>query len=561
MSIKHVRRFLCFLMIPVLLSSCSTPLLKPDRSESGTGESTQIEQTTTEPTATIIATETGTPVPSRPIRLGINLEGASDWNAGWPTNDIMKCSRAFFTQNAFWVENGENPWDTEYIGRIPTGEHGYPLELPAEIKGAEAPQIVTTVWANTFAMPVGDYAVYYAGEGEISFGFDATGEVTGKGRMIMHLEPDAGIASMSIIRSSAEDPIRNIRILLPGADPEELFNRVFLEKCEPFAAFRFMDWGSTNFSPLENWDDRAKPEDITFTTGKGFPYEYMIELANTLHKDIWICIPHKANDEYIREMAKLFGEGLDPDIEVYVEYSNEIWNWMFDQAQYLLNEGDQETDWPERCVPIIENALDVFYENWPGEPSRVKRILGVQVGYYDVSERIALNMREGSFDLIAPTAYFGFNEAAIAELEKAGSSADMELLRRLAEEAVSEMGNEIRNIAELCDRLDVGMAYYEAGQHLTPEPFGSEQDYNQALVDFQHDPAMYDIYMQMFEKLDGIKVEKNGNTTLCMLFSLTSADSGRYGSWGLLTNIFDEIDLDFYPKYSAVRDYMSGSTE
>ncbi|NLW88902.1 MAG: hypothetical protein GXY43_04160 [Clostridiaceae bacterium] len=560
MNRKNIARVLCPLLIIVLVSGC-VKIIKPDQTEPTPGTSAPTEQTTTAATLTVETTEPEATVPPPPIRLGVNLEGASDWNSGWPTNDIMKCSRSFFTQNTEWVEGGKNEWDTGYIERIPMGDHGYPLELPAIIKGAEAPQMITTVWANTSAMPEGDYQVYYDGIGEIGFGMDATGEVTGDGRMVMHLTHRDNIASMFILESSAGDPIRNIRILLPGADPEELFNRVFLEKCEPFAAIRFMDWGQTNNSPLVNWDDRAKPEDSTFTAGKGFPYEYMIELANTLHKDIWVCIPHKANDEYISGMAKLFGDGLDPELTLYVEYSNEVWNWMFDQAHYLLDEGDQGVDWPERCVPIIENALDVFSENWTGDPLRLKRVLGIQIGYYDVSERIARNMRPGSFDLIAPTAYFGFSESAIRELENAGSGADMDLLRRLAEEAVVEMGNEIRNIAELCDRLGVGMAYYEAGQHLTPEPFGSEQDYNPALVAFQHDPAMYDIYMQMFEKLEGIKVDKNGDTTLCMLFSLTSADSGQYGSWGLLTDIFGEIDLEDVPKYRAVLDYMNGMTE
>lgn len=560
MNKKNVKLTLCPLLILVFISGC-IKIIKPDQTEPTPGTSTQTEQTMILATTPVATTETEVSLPAQPIQLGVNLEGAADWNVAWPLNDIMKCSRTFFTQNTEWVEGGKNEWDTGYIGQIPMGDHGYPLELPVTINGAEAPQMITTVWANTSAMPEGDYPVYYDGEGEIGFGLDATGEVVGEGRMVMHLRPQDNIASMFILKSSAEDPIRNIRIYLPGADPEELFNPVFLDNCAPFAAIRFMDWGATNFSPLEDWGDRAKPEDITFTTGKGFPYEYMIELANTLHKDIWICIPHRANDEYIREMAELFGDGLDPDLNLYVEYSNEVWNWMFDQAQYLLNEGDQEVDWPERCVPIIENALDVFYENWTGDPLQVKRVLGVQAGYYDVSERIALNMSPGSFDLIAPTAYFGLNEEAIKELEEAGSGADIDLMKRLAEEAVVEMGAEIKGIADLCNRLGVGMAYYEAGQHLTPEPFGSEQDYNPALVDFQHDPAMYDIYMSLFEELEQIKVEKNGDTTLCMLFSLTSADSGQYGSWGLLTNIFGDIDPEYVPKYRAVRDYMNGTTE
>lgn len=556
---KSGRVFLSICMVAILLSGCARNSSATDSKKSQEESSGAVTSTAQETTA--MTEETESPVPQRPVSLGVNLEGATDWGVAWPFNDIMKCSRTFFTQNSTWVDSGINAWDTEYIGQIPMGENGYPLELPVEFKGAEAPQIITTVWANTQAMPLGDYEVYYDGEGEISFGLDATGEVTGEGRMVMHLTDESNIASMSVIRSSAEDPICNIRIYLPGADPEEVFNPVFLERCEPFSAIRFMDWGETNNSSLEKWIDRSKPEDVTYTAGKGYPYEYMIELANTLHKDIWICIPHLADDEYISEMSKLFGEKLDPDIHVYVEYSNEVWNWMFDQTNYLYEQGDQATDWPERIVPFIQNALDVFYENWPGDKSQVSRVLGIQLGYYDVSERIALNMRPGSFDLIAPTAYFGFNDAAIEALEEAGSNADSDLVGRLAEEGVAEMQSSIQSIADLCNTLGVRMAFYEAGQHLTPVPFGSDQDYNQALVDFQHDPAMYDVYMQMFAALDNIHVEKNGDTTLCMLFSLTGSDSGKYGSWGLLTEIFEEIDMNYVPKYRAVQDYMNGTAE
>lgn len=545
----------CICAIAMIFSGCAKDFSLRDKDTDASDKTTeQVEPSATEPIETI--TSETIPEVQKPLSLGVNLEGPADWGVSWPLNDIMKLSRAFFTQNQVWVDGGINAWDTEAFSQIPIGDNGYPLELPADIKGMESPQIITTVWANTESMPEGDYQVYYDGKGKIEFGFDAVGEDLGDGRMIMHLTYKDNIASMSIVESSGADPIHNIRIYVPGADPEELFNPVFLEKCEPFSLLRMMDWGATNFSTLSDWSDRATAEDITFTSGKGYPYEYMIELSNQLHKDVWICIPHLATDEYIKNLSELLFENLDPDLNVYIEYSNEVWNWMFDQTNYLYENGDAGVDWPERIVPFIQNALDVFYDSWPGDKSRVSRVVGVQVGWYDVCERIVLSMREGSFEIISPTSYFGFDEEAIQALEEAGSSADNALLEEIALDSVESIGTEIEKVADLCNRLGVKMAYYEGGQHFTPDPFGSEQDYGQALIDIQHDPSMYDVYMKWFEELEKIKVDANGDTTLCVLFTLASPDSDRYGSFGLFTDLYHDVDIDTIPKYKAVKDYM-----
>ncbi|MBN1775699.1 MAG: hypothetical protein JW817_04455 [Clostridiales bacterium] len=126
---------------------------------------------------------------------------------------------------------------------------------------------------------------------------------------------------------------------------------------------------------------------------------------------------------------------------------------------------------------------------------------------------------------------------AIRAPEEAGSSADIALVERLALNSIESMGAEIQNIANLCNALGVEMAYYEGGQHLTPDPFGSEQEYGAVLVDVQHDPCMYDIYRTWLAELEKIKADANGNTTLCVFSSLSSSDSERYGSFGLLTDM------------------------
>jgi hypothetical protein len=47
-------------------------------------------------------------------------------------------------------------------------------------------------------------------------------------------------------------------------------------------------------------------EDYTWTSYKGIPYEMMIMLMEELHVDGWVCIPHAASDDYIRNMAIIF---------------------------------------------------------------------------------------------------------------------------------------------------------------------------------------------------------------------------------------------------------------
>ena len=157
---------------------------------------------------------------------------------------------------------------------------------------------------------------------------------------------------------------------------------------------------------------------------------------------------------------------------------------------------------PERIIPFIQNALDVFYRSWTADKSGVMRVVGVQVGWYDFSERIVTHVQKGSFDLVAPTSYFGFNEEAIHALEEAGSSADIALVEQLALDSIKSMGAEIQNIANLCNSLGVEMVYYKGGHLLTPDPFGSEQEYGAVLVDIQHDPCMYEIYRKWLAELE-----------------------------------------------------------
>jgi len=472
----------------------------------------------------------------------------------------MKYGRTWITHNADWVSGGTNDWDTDVLQHIPLDEYGYPLALPVEhIPGTEAPQIVRSVWANTEALPEGEYVVLYDGEGTLDFWGDAEIVSTVPGRVVVHVTPGvADIMAMELLTSQAGDPVRNIRFLLPGTEEdtyaEQPWSQAWLNKLEPFKALRFMDWGHTNSSPLQHWDERPQTEDYTYTP-KGIPYEWWPQICNLKQADAWVCIPHAADDNYIRQMARFFRDEMDPNLTIYVEYSNEIWNWIFEQTHYCHDNGDQGVPWPERIVPFVQNALDIWTDEFAGQEDRLVRVVGVQLSWQDVSNRIVFNMVPGSFDAFSPAAYFGFSEEGIAALETLGTDATAEVVLEWAQEgminqAVPWARSQHESIAQ---ELGIPMLFYEGGQHLTPQPFGSEQPYNPALVAAQSHPGMYDLYQEWYDSLRTLST--GADPTLLMNFSFISPTSGQYGSWGLLTSQFhQDAPYEDAPKYQAVLD-------
>jgi hypothetical protein len=103
--------------------------------------------------------------------------------------------------------------------------------------------------------------------------------------------------------------------------------------------FRFMDWSNTNLAYQRNqtWPGRTLPTDATQMqpAGGGVAFEWMIMLANTLGVDPWVNIPHNADDAFVRGLATLLKERVDEQRTTYVEFSNEVWNFGFEQYKYV----------------------------------------------------------------------------------------------------------------------------------------------------------------------------------------------------------------------------------
>src|SRR5262249_2457495 len=133
--------------------------------------------------------------------------------------------------------------------------------------------------------------------------------------------------------------VKNIKLIRPGYDPNttQVFTDQFLSTLQPFNTLRFMDWAVTNNNPVANWADRTQVTYARQAVPNGVAWEYMIQLANLTHKDMWINIPVNATDDYVTQLAALLKQTLNPGLAVYVEYSNELWNSQFTQTTVNKN--------------------------------------------------------------------------------------------------------------------------------------------------------------------------------------------------------------------------------
>ena len=185
--------------------------------------------------------------------------------------------------------------------------------------------------------------------------------------------------------------ITNLRVIRPGYDfnTTQVFRTEYLEHLKNFSVLRFMDWTQTNDNKVVNWSDRNKPTDARQSGLKGVAWEYVVQIANMLDKDVWINVPANANDDYIANLAALMRDGLEPDRVVYVEYSNEVWNGIFDQFDENYDAAVAEVN--AGGSPLnADGSTNSFYWGWRRVGKRTKEISDI---FADVWGQSAINAR------------------------------------------------------------------------------------------------------------------------------------------------------------------------
>ncbi len=233
-----------------------------------------------------------------------------------------------------------------------------------------------------------------------------------------------------------------------------------------------MDWQRTNGSEAREWTDRATPADCTQGSDKGVAAEIMVELANTLHADPWFCMPHEASDDFVERFATLVRDGLRPDLEVYVEYSNEVWNSGFAQARYAelkgIELGLSEHAVEARLRSYAERSVEVFriWERVFGGTDRLQRVLAAQAGWpWTGTELMDWRDAYGDADVLAVAPYFGHALGDPTTQDEVASMPLEELFDVCAGEIASTAGAAALHAANAAQR-GLRLIAYEGGQHL-----------------------------------------------------------------------------------------------
>jgi hypothetical protein len=464
--------------------------------------------------------------------FGLNLSGVVDWSREWAFVDVSKASR---------------PWALAGGGK---GE-------AADAAGNPRPRDGKAVWSLLCRevnghYPAGTYVATWKGAGKLDIKRWDVKETLSRspGRLEFRVEPGHGGIQIDVSESDPDDPVRDIRVWMPGFEgAKSPFHPLFLERIGPAKALRLMDWQRTNGSPLATWADRPTPADARYSTDKGVPVEVMVELANARGVDPWFCLPHKADDDFVRQFAKLVKATLDPARKVYVEYSNEVWNWQFEQTRYAKARGDAlKLGDPSHNRYYSQRSVEIFkiWEQQFGK-DRLVRVLASHAVVPWVSEQIVgWKDAHKHADALAIAPYFGHAFGSPKAVAKTLAMTPDALVAALEKEVDGENADHIRKQAAVAKKHGLRLLAYEGGQHMVGTG-GAENDeaLTAKLIEANRHPRMYDVYRKHFAHWAA------AGGGLFAIFSNVAAPS-KWGSWGVL-EYQDQPTADA-PKYRAYLD-------
>ncbi|MBW4470703.1 MAG: hypothetical protein KME45_09895 [Stenomitos rutilans HA7619-LM2] len=488
--------------------------------------------------------------PNASLTLGINLSGIASYSTELPFVDVFKTSHTWFSnaEGAGWAQGGPlaltpNGW----VASLRSGQYA-----------------TTGLLDNGRHYPAGNYTLLYDGEGKLDVTANSGKGLTivsqSPGRMVVQVTLEADGVQLNLRSTNPANPLRNIRFIMPGHEKTyqtQPFNPQFLKALAPFKIIRFMDWAGTNGSQLANWSDRTTPSFETQAAMHGVSLEYMIQLANTLHADPWFTIPIRANDDFVRQFATLVRDKLDPSLTVHIEYSNEVWNFGFEQATYAKDQGVKlgldKDQYLAGAKYYSQRSVEIFkiFETVFGGTSRLDRVLAAQaVNTWSGDQILAWKDASKQADSYAIAPYFDGRDTLL-NADKAAQIAQMsqdQVLDILQADIRGPIKDHIVASANLARKYGLTLRAYEGGQQLTSFQFGSnEPQITKLYSEVNRNPRMGNLYT---EYLNNWKAAGGSSFNH---FSDIGTPS-KYGMWGALEYLGQ--DLKTAPKYQALLRYI-----
>ncbi|EKX35128.1 hypothetical protein GUITHDRAFT_80080, partial [Guillardia theta CCMP2712] len=456
--------------------------------------------------------------------IGMNVGGISDWSTEWTFVDVFKASRDWIPQDFTSFT-----WATGIpIEVSDLGDNDYPTRLkPNQRVGT---MMIRDLYGHA---PAGVYVVTYDGDGILSpIMSDIKSVRRGVGRMEVEVQPSTVFNNgffLVIERTNPADPIRNIRVIMPGFEHRAKsfpFHPWYLQSIEHYRALRFMDWD-------------------------GVPIELMVRLANEIGADPWFTVPYNADDEFVREMAGLVLSTLRKDVKVYLEWTNEAWHTGFEGGKYAqlmgLQLGLQQGGWyggdaneARFCYIGYRTAqiARIWKQVFGAEADRVIVVASTQAVWTIVTDKL-LSCQDAykDIDVVGIAPYFGGYDPKNASL-----TLDI-LFRETIPKSIAEGRALLVEHGRIASRYNKTLVLYESGQSLVGD--GSAKDLGILANRDERMGLMYQMYYK-----DMLNIGMRG---IKMHFSSAGRPS-KYGSWGLLEAT--DQNRAFAYKYQALLQHM-----
>lgn len=483
------------------------------------------------------------------LSIGVNLPAPAYWETG--TNPFVnQCmyQGPFFTSN--WVV-----WNSNNISFFGRDSNGYVSSgVPQNISGQN--HFIRSVLSSGGRIKTGQYVFLYDGVGQFSFGGGISIDSSFTGRLVVTVTGTGNLWLNLETSLPAPNHARNFR-LIPKAEEftykESIFRQSFVEKVAPFYAIRYMDLFHTNDHPNGNWSLRSKKTSATQTDSVGMSYDWAIAMSNKLQKHAWVNIPHLADSSYIASMAKLFHDSLNPALNVYVEYSNEVWNSGFRQYSWINNGSNHPAWWgpnplrnatynqPQNSGLHFKRVFEIWKKVFAADSARVIRVLATQTVSPWVTNNL-ISVVGDKFDLLSPACYFGISPSQASTYTSASTATDV--INMITADFYNNTYPGMLENEAIAASLNKNLAFYEGGQHVSAYGNGS----NPGLPAFyaaQSDYGMYQLYNKVLDTL------RERRYNLFMAYHIAGENS-RYGSWGHIRDVDSNATLAYSPKYVAL---------
>lgn len=516
--------------------------------------------------------------------LALGLAPVNDWSVEQPFLDVMKTARP-------WVAHLPGQWggwgESELRAAGALDAQGWPTRIPPEVTAIST--LILTDLPEDAGGVAGRYILTWQGRGELQVTGRARIVARAPGRMEFYYKPGEGAVILTIAATDPADPIRALTVVredrAAALAEGDLFNPDWLARIRGVRLLRFMDWMATNDSTIAHPGDRPMPDDYSWAR-RGVPLEVIAALADTLGADPWINVPHMADDALVREMARVMKDRLDPARTLWLEYSNEVWNWQFAQARWAdaqaLARWGQKDAWVQFYALRAAEVMRLW-AGAAGEGARLNRVIATQTGWFGLEGDILeapLVLAEGgeapstAFDSYAITGYVsgalggegkapvirGWLAESLAAAQEAGRglaprAADAFVAAHRFDRAIGLAAAEIRDGSVTGDRTDsladvlgrvfpyhagvaarhgLRLVMYEGGSHVTGiGALVDDDDLTAFFTTLNYSPQMGEIYRDLLAGWARV-------TDAPFNAYLDVQTPGKWGSWGALRHLGDD---------------------